>query len=134
MSDNINDHDNSNARSVTDSYNIRTGKIEGAGIIVGSNNYIAGDFIVNTIITECRNFGLNFLTPSYFLENKSSKRDFDDWKNGFPFELPSIMDGLDFERTDLLNNIINRLDDNTLDHALLLVGKSGTSKSNLLKE
>jgi hypothetical protein len=134
MSTSINNNDNSNVRSITNSYNIRTGNIQGSGIIVGSNNYIAGDFIVNTIIPESRGLGLNFLTPTYFQENKSSKSDFDNWKNGFTFELPSIMDGLDFKRSDILNKIISRLDDNTYDHALLLVGKSGTSKSNLLKE
>jgi tetratricopeptide (TPR) repeat protein len=134
MSSTINNNDNSNARSITDSYNVNTGKIQGNGIVVGSNIHIEGDFIVNTIIPESEGFGLDFLTPTYFLENKSSKSDFDDWKNGFTFELPSIMDGLDFKRTGILKKIISRLDDNTYDHALLLVGQSGTSKSNLLKE
>ena len=45
-----------------------------------------------------------------------------------------IMDGLHFQRTDLLKEIIRKLDDNNGDHALLLLGKSGTSKSILLMD
>ena len=67
-------------------------------------------------------------------EYKTTKKDLDDWKNGFPLELHSVMEGKNFKRTNIINEIISKLEDNNGDHSLLLVGKSGTSKSNLLMD
>ena len=59
-------------------------------------------------------------------------------KMGFEFELPDIMAGLEFKRENLLTSIIKKLDDNKTNnaggHTVLLLGKSGISKSTILKE
>jgi tetratricopeptide (TPR) repeat protein len=105
-----------------------------AGVIIGSNIHVEGGINVTNVIQEIESFGLNFLTPDYFQLNKSSQQDFANWKKGFRFELPSIMEGKNFNRYDLIQKIVTKLDDNNGDHALLLLGKSGTSKSNLLMD
>jgi tetratricopeptide (TPR) repeat protein len=110
-------------------------------VTIGSNIKVEEGINVTTIIQEIKSFGLNFLPPDYFQLYKSSKedfvdwqKDFVDWKKGFSFKLPNIMDGFHFQRIDIINEIIQKLDDNNGDHALLLLGKSGASKSTLLMD
>ena len=105
-----------------------------AGVIIGSNIRIEGGINVTTVIQEIKSFGLNFLPSDYFQIYKSSQEDLDEWKNGFPFELHSIMEELVFKRSNIINEIITKLDDNNGDHALLLLGKSSTSKGTLLMD
>jgi SMC interacting uncharacterized protein involved in chromosome segregation len=38
----------------------------------------------------CQNHGLNWLSSNYFESHKSIENDFDNWKKGFSFDLPSI--------------------------------------------
>jgi tetratricopeptide (TPR) repeat protein len=116
--------------------NVKVGNISNsAGVIIGSNINVEGGINVTTVIQEIKSSGLKYLPPDYFQVNlRSSYQGFDKWKNGFPFKLQDIMHGHHFQRTDLLNDIINKLEDNNGNHALLLLGKSGTSKSILLMD
>ena len=115
--------------------NINTGNITGTGIIVGNDIHIDGNFIVQTS-NEARSLGLNLLHPKYFQTRTTG--DFENWKKGFEFELPDIMAGLEFKREEMLTSIIKKLDDSKTDgmssHTVLLLGKSGASKSTILKE
>ena len=80
------------------SADIKTGNITGAGIIVGNDIHIEGDFIVQTS-NEAISLGLNLLQPKYFQTRTTG--DFENWKKGFEFELPDIMAGLEFKREKL---------------------------------
>ena len=103
-------------------------------VIIGSNIEVEEGINVTTVIQEIKSFGLNFLLPNYFKLYKSLQKDFVDWKKGFPFKLQNIMDEFHFPRSEIINDIISKLDDNNGDHALLLLGKSGSSKSILLMD
>ena len=109
-----------------ESADIKTGNITGAGIIVGNDIHIEGDFIVQTS-DKAISLGLNLLPPKYFQTRTTG--DFENWKKGFEFELPDIMAGLEFKREKLLTGIIKKLDDNKTNnvggHTVLLLGKSG---------
>ncbi|HEX6294535.1 MAG TPA: hypothetical protein VFZ46_05220 [Nitrososphaeraceae archaeon] len=117
--------------------NVNVGNIsKSAGVIIGSNIKV-GDINVNVtnVIQEIKSYGLKYLSPDYFRVNtRTSYQGFDKWKNGFPFKLQDIMHGHHFQRTDIINDIISKLDDSNGNHALLLLGKSGTSKSTLLMD
>lgn len=39
---------------------------------------------------ECQSYGLNWLRTDYFEFHKSTEIDFDNWKKGFPVDLPFI--------------------------------------------
>ena len=80
--------------------NINTGNITGAGIIVGNDIHIDGDFIVQTS-NEAISLGLKLLHPKYFQTRTTG--DFENWKKGFEFELPDIMAGLEFKREEIVN-------------------------------
>ena len=76
---------NSSSRNIPNnnkniSANINTGNITGAGIIVGNDIHIEGDFIVQTS-DKARSLGINLLEPKYF-QNRSIG-DVENWKNGF---------------------------------------------------
>ena len=77
-----------------------------AGVIIGSNIHVEGGINVTNVIQEIKSFGLNFLPPNYFQLYKSTKKDLDEWKNGFPFELHSIMEGKNFKRTDIIKKLL----------------------------
>lgn len=66
---------------------IRTGDITGAGIIVGKDIHIGGDFIVQTS-KEAISLGLNLLHPKYF-QTRGIEGDFEKWKDGFGFDFPT---------------------------------------------
>ena len=100
---------------------------------MGHDIHIEGDFIVNVLESQCRNFGITFLKPTFFLDNVSSKLDVDNWKRGFSFNIPAIMDDLDFKRQTLIDEIKKQLENSNNQNTLLLLGKSGSSKSNLIK-
>jgi ABC-type dipeptide/oligopeptide/nickel transport system ATPase component len=57
--------------------------------------------------------------------------DTENWKNGFEFRLPSIMQKKEFRRCALVNQIKVKLEDT---RRLLLVGESGSSKTTILME
>jgi tetratricopeptide (TPR) repeat protein len=75
-------------------------------------------------------YGLNWLPRDYFEVNDYIDENFESWKNGFPFELPSIKKNLEYRR-NVVDDIKQRLDSQ---YNLMIVGESGTSKSTILME
>jgi tetratricopeptide (TPR) repeat protein len=68
---------------------------------------------------------------NYFDEHIYTTSDTENWKNGFEFRLPSIMQKKEFRRCALVNQIKSKLEDT---RRLLLVGDSGSSKTTILME
>jgi tetratricopeptide (TPR) repeat protein len=68
---------------------------------------------------------------NYFYDDIYTAGDTENWKNGFAFRLPSIMQKKEFRRDALVNHIKGKLEDT---HRLLLVGESGSSKTTILTE
>ena len=95
----------------------------------GSNNIIGKD--ISIINQEIKPTGLTLLEPDYFERRKNVKDDFDNWKKGYPFELPSIFYGYEFRRKIVTDEIKQKLEAN---NKLLMLGESGTSKSTVLME
>lgn len=56
---------------------------------------------------------------------------FDEWKNGFSFDLPSIKARRELRRESLIDDIKSKLENGG---RLLIVGQSGSSKSTILME
>jgi len=94
-----------------------------------SNNIIGKN--INKLAQEIKPTGLTLLEPDYFEKRKNVKDDFENWKKGYTFELPSIYQGYEFKREIVINEIKQMLDAN---HKLLLLGESGTSKSTIMME
>ena len=80
---------------------------------------------------ECQSYGLNWLPSDYFEFHKSTERDFDNWKKGFEFELPSIKAKKELRREALIADIKNKLEN---EGRLLIVGQAGSSKTTILME
>src|SRR5688500_7723273 len=120
MSDkkNSNTPQNGIKQTSTNDVNVSGNISNSAGVIIGSNIHVEGGINVTNIIQEIKSFGLNFLPHDYFQLYKTQNYDFDKWKNGDSFNLPNIMDGLHFQRIDIINEIIHKLDDNNGDHTL----------------
>jgi tetratricopeptide (TPR) repeat protein len=78
-----------------------------------------------------RSFGLDWLNSEFFEFHKTTEKDFDNWKKGFRFELPSIKAGRELRRKTLIADIKSKLEN---DGKLLILGKSGSSKSTILME
>jgi hypothetical protein len=76
-------------------------------------------------------YGLNWLSPDYFEYHKSTDKDIENWKKGFPFELEAIKERKEFRRNIVIDDIKSKIE---TQHQLLLIGESGTSKSTILKE
>ena len=74
---------------------------------------------------------MSWLPRNYFEDHISTREDIQNWKNGFPFSLPSIKEEKEFRRSGLLNEIKGRLESS---RRLLLAGESGTSKTTILME
>jgi hypothetical protein len=68
---------------------------------------------------------------NYFYDDIYTAGDTENWKNGFAFRLPSIMQKKEFRRCALINQIEVKLEDT---RRLLLVGESGSSKTTILME
>ena len=79
-------------------------------------------------------YGLNWLSPDYFEVHKSTDKDIENWKKGFPFELEAIEEGKEFRRNIVIDNIKSKIESQQQHQLLLLLGESGTSKSTILKE
>jgi hypothetical protein len=78
---------------------IKTQQIGGDQIRIwvrGDNNIIGKD--ISVINQEIKPTGLTLLEPDYFERRKNVKDDFENWKKGYPFELPSIYYGYEFRR------------------------------------
>ena len=75
--------------------------------------------------------GLSWLPRDYFEDHICTNEDIENWKNGFAFSLPSILEKKEFRRSTLINEIKGRLISR---HRLLLIGESGSSKSTILME
>ena len=73
-----------------------------------------------------QSYGLIWLTHDYFETHKSSRKDFDNWKKGFSFELPSIKEKRELRRERIIVNIKSILEQ---EGKLLITGPSGASKS-----
>ena len=95
----------------------------------GSNNIIGKN--ISVINQEIKPSGLTLLEPDYFERRKNVKDDFENWKKGYAFELPSIYYGYEFKRKIITNEIKQKLEAN---NKLLVLGESGTSKSTVLME
>jgi hypothetical protein len=104
--------------------------ITGTGIIVGKEIHIEGPFVVE-ISQKAESYGLNLLSPKYFVDHRSTEQDLKDWKKGFSFKLEAIKDGQEYRRSSLIEYIENRLEQQ---HRLLIMGQTGTSKSIILME
>jgi tetratricopeptide (TPR) repeat protein len=93
----------------------------------------------NNLVEKCdepkselyQSFGLDWLTNDYFDFHKTTEKDFDNWKKGFEFDLPSIKAGRELRRETLIADIKSKLEN---DGKLLIVGPSGSSKSTILME
>ena len=95
----------------------------------GDNNIIGKN--ISVINQEIKPTGLTLLEPDYFERRKNVKDDFENWKKGYAFELPSIYYGYEFRRETVINEIKQKLETN---NKLLVLGESGTSKSTVLME
>ncbi len=95
----------------------------------GDDNIIGKN--ISVLNQEIKPTGLTLLEPDYFERRKNVKDDFENWKKGYPFELPSIYYGYEFKREIITNEIKQKLEDN---NKLLVLGESGTSKSTVLME
>jgi KAP family P-loop domain/Pentapeptide repeats (8 copies)/Pentapeptide repeats (9 copies) len=80
---------------------------------------------------EIRSTGLTILEPDYFERHSNVEGDFENWKKGFAFSLPSIYYGYDFRREAIINDIKEKLETY---NKLLLVAGTGSSKSTILME
>jgi primosomal protein N' len=78
-----------------------------------------------------QSFGLDWITSDYFEFHKTTEKDFDNWKKGFTFDLPSIKAGRELRRETLIADIKSKLE---TDGKLLLVGPPGSSKTTILME
>jgi tetratricopeptide (TPR) repeat protein len=78
-----------------------------------------------------QNYGLNRLTTDYFKSHESMQKVFDEWENGFSFDLPSIKARRELRRESLIDDIKSKLENGG---KLLIVGQSGTSKTTILME
>lgn len=75
--------------------------------------------------------GLSLLGKDYFKENKNIESNFEDWLNGYVFNLSSIFYGKEYRRESIIQDIKKHLDRNNI---CLLLGEMGVSKSTLLME
>ena len=99
-------------------------------IVEGNNNQTQvtiGDFIEKTNI-EC---GLRLIYEDIFKENSNTTSNFNEWLDGFTFNLRSIYYKREYRRAKAISAIEKKLEDK---QRLLLLGESGTSKSTLLME
>ena len=111
---------------------IKTVQIGGDQIgywVRGDKNIIGKN--ISVINQEIKPTGLTMLEPDYFERRKNVDDDFENWKKGYAFELPSIYYGYEFKRETVINEIKQKLETN---NKLLLLGESGTSKSTVLME
>lgn len=97
--------------------------------VKGSNNIIGKN--ISVLNQEIKPTGLTMLEPDYFERRKNVKDDFENWKKGYAFELPSIYYGYEFKRETITDEIKQKLEAN---YKLLLLGESGSSKSTVLME
>lgn len=79
---------------------------------------------------KAENYGLNMLSDDYKLY-RGSENDFENWKNGFSFELSSIRMKQELRRDKVIEDITTKLDS---EGKILIVGETGTSKSTILME
>jgi tetratricopeptide (TPR) repeat protein len=92
---------------------------------------ISNSTIIQISAAVKSSFGFELYTLDYFKDHKSKDKDFEDWKNGFPFEIEAIKEKKEFRRNEVIEEIKTKLESK---RNLLIVGESGTSKSTVLKE
>ena len=122
-----------NLKSQLNQTHIEIGDISGDAIgvgVTGNGNTIfkASNVFINEVKQHS---GLSLIESNYFDENRRTDENFNQWREGFEFKLPSIYYGREYRRNRVLNEIGKRLESQ---HKLLLLGESGTSKSTLLME
>ena len=92
---------------------------------------ISNSTIIQVSSATKSTFGFELYTLDYFKNHKSTEKDIEYWKNGFPFKLEAIKEKLEFRRSKVIDKIETKLETR---QNLLIVGESGTSKSTILKE
>ena len=98
--------------------------VDGNGNIIGKN--------ISVVINEfSEGHGLTLIHPNYFKENTDTEEDFQNWLKGYSFSLPSIYQKKEYRREKVISEIQRKLEEKK---KVLLLGKSGTSKSTLLME
>ena len=104
----------------TDAHNVGEDQI---GYWVRGDNNIIGKNI-SVINQEIKSSGLTMLEPDYFERRKEEnvKDDFENWKKGYEFELPSIYYGYEFKREAIISEINQKLETS---YKILLLGESG---------
>jgi ABC-type multidrug transport system fused ATPase/permease subunit len=80
---------------------------------------------------EIQDCGLNWLHANYFEFHTNTKKDLENWKNGFSFELQSIKTKKELRRDKVIEGITTKLES---EGKLLITGESGTSKTTILME
>src|SRR6476660_5746324 len=115
-----------------DDFNIHdnSGDVIGIGIR-GSNNVIARNLHIDSLIVNLRPFGLELLHPDYFEQHKKVEENIKSWYRGFALSLESIYYNKELKRNDVFDSIISKLNDQ---RCLLLLGESGSSKTTILNE
>ena len=71
--------------------------VDGSGNIIGKN--------ISVVINQARGYGLTLLNPNHFKENSDTEQNFEDWKNGFSFNLESIYYKREYRRESVLGDI-----------------------------
>lgn len=115
-----------------DDFNIHdnSGDVIGIGIR-GSNNVIARNLHIDSLIVNLRPFDLELLHPDYFEQHKKVEENIKSWYRGFALSLESIYYNKELKRNDVFDSIISKLNDQ---RCLLLLGESGSSKTTILNE
>jgi tetratricopeptide (TPR) repeat protein len=78
-----------------------------------------------------QNYGLTWLPFDYFKDKVVTENDLKEWKDGFDFKLPAIKYNLEYKREEVLNEIIEKLQNQ---NKLLILGESGLGKTTILME
>jgi tetratricopeptide (TPR) repeat protein len=99
-------------------------------LVQGENNKVdvGIDQFSESLFEEC---GLHLLHKSHFLQHSDTLENFNEWLNGFPFLKESIYYQREYRREKVISEIKQILEEK---RNLLILGKSGTSKSTLIME
>jgi len=95
---------------------------------IGDNNAIGN---IYNLISQFNSRGLNLLTADYFNNYESKDENYENWKKGFDFELEDIKSDKDFKRTDLIIDLLDRLESQG---AVLITGIQGIGKTTILMD
>jgi tetratricopeptide (TPR) repeat protein len=99
-------------------------------IIEGNNNKteLSIDGFTKRFAQDC---GLRLIYNDYFKQDDNTSTNFNDWLNGFSFNIKSVYHEREYRRENLLKDIKIKLEEK---QRLIILGESGTSKSVILME